>query len=385
MRRVVVSTVGTSLLTNQIDRNNDAEKAWYGLLRDCANLKAAEIEDEQIIKIILTLQTRANEKLKTANKQVVRRLSAELNGIYGIYDNKLGRGKEDIHVLIATDTEQGRVTAQIVEEYLRSNGITNASCKIPPGLSTASTTAFTEGIDELIVWFRQNLKSNQQQGYKICFNLVGGFKSLQGYLNTIGMFYADEIIYIFEGAGSELITIPRLPINIDREALKPHLVNLALLDAGASLSFREAEGIPESLIAVVDDKITLSSWGDLIWSECKDEFLSASLLDFPRIEYQNTFIRDYEKINVAEERVRLQEKLALISRVLKESEGNIRRELTNAGVDYSPYKHAIEANVDHFRISHKMRVSCKEIEDKLIMRHYGTHDYVQGKELLHKS
>ena len=384
MRRVVVSTVGTSLLTNQIDRGNDAEKNWYGLLRDCANLKATEIEDEQVIKIILTLQERANNKLQTANKQTIRRLSAELNGIYGIYDDKLGRGKEDIHLLIATDTEQGKITAEIVEEYLKSQGITNASCKIPPGLSTASTTAFTEGIDDLIVWFRQNIKSYRQQGYKVCFNLVGGFKSLQGYLNTIGMFYADEIIYIFEGAGSELITIPRLPINIDREALKPHLVNLALLDAGASLTEKEAKGIPESLIAVVDDKITISSWGDLIWSECKDEFLSASLLDFPCLAYQDSFIKDYEQTNVAGEKVRLQEKLALISRVLKESNGNITRDLNDNGVAYSAYHHAIEPNIDHFRINQAIRVSCKEIEDKLVMRHYGTHDHVQGAELPHK-
>lgn len=385
MRRVVVSTVGTSLLTNQIDRSNDLEKDWYGLLRDSANLKAAEIEDERVTKIILTLQERASKKLKTANKQVIRRLSAELNGIYGIYDNKLGRGKEDIHLLIATDTEQGKVTAEIVEEYLKSNGVTNASCKIPSGLSTASTTAFTEGIDDLIVWFRENVKSYQDRGYKICFNLVGGFKSLQGYLNTIGMFYADEIIYIFEGAGAELITIPRLPIKVDREALKPHVVNLALLDAGAALTLKEAKGIPESLIGIVDERGTLSSWGDLIWSECKDEFLAASLLDFPCLTYQDSFIRDYEQINIAGERVRLQEKLAFISRILKESNGNTRRELTSMGINYSPYHQAIEPDVDHFRINQTIRVSCKEIEDKLILRHYGTHDYVQGAELPHKS
>ena len=29
MRRFVLSTVGTSLLTNQIDRSNEAEKNWF--------------------------------------------------------------------------------------------------------------------------------------------------------------------------------------------------------------------------------------------------------------------------------------------------------------------------------------------------------------------
>lgn len=381
MRRVIISTVGTSLLTNQIDRNNNQEKDWYGLLRDSANLKGEEIENEQIIGIILTLQERASNKLKTAKNQVIRRLSAELNGIYGIYQDKLGRGKQDIHILIATDTEQGKVTAEIVEAYLQDKGISNTSIYSPQGLSTSSTTAFTTGIDDLIVWFQKNIKSYQEQGYKICFNLVGGFKSLQGYLNTIGMFYADEIIYIFEGVGAELITIPRLPISIDRQALKPHLVNLALLNAGAALSPREARGIPEALIAEIDNQITLSTWGNLIWEECKEQFLSASLLDFPRLEYRDTFLSDYNQIKVPQERIKLQESLAKVSRILKESNGDTT-ELTRTGLKYSPYETV--PDIDHFRINSSLRVSCQIIEGNLSLRYYGTHDRVQGTELSHK-
>lgn len=381
MRRVIISTVGTSLLTNQIDRNNNQEKDWYGLLRDSANLKGEEIENEQIIEIILTLQERASNKLKTAKNQVIRRLSAELNGIYGIYQDKLERGKQDIHILIATDTEQGKVTAEIVEAYLQDKGISNTSIYSPQGLSTSSTTAFTTGIDDLIVWLKKNIKSYQEQGYKICFNLVGGFKSLQGYLNTIGMFYADEIIYIFEGVGAELITIPRLPISIDRHALKPHLVNLALLNAGAALSPREARGIPEALIAEIDNQITLSTWGNLIWEECKDEFLSASLLDFPRLEYRDTFLSDYNQIKIPQERIKLQESLAKVSRILKESNGDTT-ELTRTGLKYSPYETV--PNIDHFRINSSLRVSCQIIEGNLSLRYYGTHDRVQGTELSHK-
>jgi hypothetical protein len=31
-------------------------------------------------------------------------------------------------------------------------------------------------------------------------------------MNTLGMFYADEVIYIFEAKTADLIRIPRLPI-----------------------------------------------------------------------------------------------------------------------------------------------------------------------------
>jgi hypothetical protein len=42
MRRVILSTIGTSLLTNQINRANPDEKDWYAQLRDTANLKEQE-------------------------------------------------------------------------------------------------------------------------------------------------------------------------------------------------------------------------------------------------------------------------------------------------------------------------------------------------------
>ena len=381
MRRVIISTVGTSLLTNQINRSSETEKNWYGLLRDCANLRNKEIENRQEKAIIDELCQRARNKLQTEDIKLIRRLSAELNGIYGIYDNQLARGKQDIHLLIATDTEQGKVTAEIVRDYLQDNNITNTSVYMPQGLSTASTLTFTEGVDDLIVWFKQNIKSYQQQGYKICFNLVGGFKSLQGYLNTIGMFYADEIIYIFEGSGAELITIPRLPINIDREALKPHKVNLAMLDAGAAFTSQEVADIPEALIAEIDGKYTLSTWGNLVWSECKDEFLSEDLLSFDRLHYNNTFKEDYKKITSDREKIKLQETLAKVSTILQESAGDTQG-LTQTGLKYSPY--AGVSNIDHFRVDLSMRVSCQKDKGNLILRYYGTHDRVQGAELPNK-
>jgi hypothetical protein len=64
MRRTILSTIGTSILTQQIDRVNTNEKDWYNLLRDSANLKQDSISP-QVYKIILTLKERAMQQLKT--------------------------------------------------------------------------------------------------------------------------------------------------------------------------------------------------------------------------------------------------------------------------------------------------------------------------------
>ncbi|MEH2054174.1 MAG: CRISPR-associated protein [Nostoc sp.] len=273
MRRVIISTIGTSLLTNQINRANPDEKDWYSHLRDTANLNEDKTP-EDVKQIIAILKQRADEQLSGAKISLIRRASAELNGIYGIYQDNFSQGKEDIHFLIATDTAQGKTTAKIVEDFLRKQGLNNTSTFTPSGLSTASTEAFSLGIDALIVWLQDTIPQLKRDKYKIYFNLVGSFKSLQGYLNTIGMFYADEIIYIFEGEKSDLITIPRLPIAVDASLIKPYALQLALLDTGAGLSANETVGIPETMLAEVDGKMTLSTWGQLIWNQCKDDLLS---------------------------------------------------------------------------------------------------------------
>lgn len=379
MRKVIISTIGTSLLTNQINRANPHEKDWYTKLRDTANL-AEDKTPADVKEIITILKQRTDEQLAGAKTTQIRRASAELNGIYGIYQENLTQGKEDIHFLIATDTIQGITTAKIVAEFLRTQGLNNTSIYSPPGLSTASTEAFSWGIDSLIVWLEDNIPPLKANKYKIYFNLVGSFKSLQGYLNTIGMFYADEIIYIFEGEKSDLITIPRLPIAVDFSLIKPYTLQLALLDAGAGLSLTETVGIPEAMLAEIDSKMTLSTWGQLIWNQSKNDLLSADLLPFPRLDYQDSFEADYKKVKEQEPRVKLQETLAQVSCLLQQSNGDISiLKQPGRGLKYDKYTNM--GNIDHFRVTQGIRVSCRSEQGKLILYRYGKEEDVNKNPL----
>lgn len=377
MRRVVISTIGTSLLTNQIKRSEESEKDWYSQLRDSANL-TLENTSKEVLLIIETLKTRAIEKLEKCSIPQIRSASAELNGVYGLYQEKLQDGIQDIHWLISTDTAQGKATAEIVKEFLRKQGLFNTEIYTPSGLSTATTQEFSEGIDNLIVWLRKEVLP-LKDSYRICFNLVGSFKSLQGYMNTIGMFYSDEIIYIFEGKQSNLITIPRLPIKVDESVIEPYTVQLALMSEGAGLSLSEVAGIPESLIGDCDDKKVLSTWGNLIWDECKSNLLSKDLLDFPRLEYADTFRADYNRIRDTKEKANLQQDLAKVSGLLKESHGDTS--VLFQPLKYTRYQNS--NNIDHFRVNLSLRISCKVLEGGILsLRYYGTHNHVERSEKL---
>ncbi len=375
MSRIVVSTIGTSLLTNQINKKAIEENNWYEKLRDTAQLSLDEIPRD-VKEIIEVLKTRAAEKLTQAkNIAAIRSASAELNGIYGLYTEELTKGLLDIHWLVATDTAQGFTTANIVQEFLRANGLANVNIQTPSGLSMLSTEAFTSGINELRDWINREIEPLREQ-YRVCFNLVGSFKSLQGYMNTIGMFYADEIIYIFEGKDSDLITIPRLPIKIDTEQLEPHKVKLALMDTDFGISVEEVQGIPEALVFDLGTRKILSTWGKLIWDGCKVQLLSEELVQLPRIQYNDSFRADYNRIRNPNERFNLQQELIKVSATLQASNGDTSVLLSS--FTYTRYQNSNQ--IDHFRINSSMRVSCKSLNGNLILRYYGTHNHVQRSE-----
>jgi putative CRISPR-associated protein (TIGR02619 family) len=362
--QIIVSTVGTSLLTNQIDRQQEGD--WFALLSKYANKQASETPPE-IQDRINTLSQRAKQKLSAGKLEDACKASAELNGIGGIYQKDLSQGKNDIHYLIATDTTQGQTTAQIIREYLVANGIVNVNIPSSNGLSTASTQAFSGGIDGVIEFLETEVKP-LRSSYEVVFNLTGSFKSLQGYMNTLGMFYADRIVYIFEGDNSKLITIPRLPISIDQSQLVPHAVTMALLAKGDGVGDNEVQGLPEGLIAEVDGRYILSNWGNLMWKRGKDDLLGDRLLDFPGLVYGDRFRADF-KGGTAADRVVLQETLARVS-YLFTTGGNSTKQLVGGGLQYSPL---VSKGVDHFRVNLSLRVTCRVEDARLVLYRYGSH------------
>lgn len=381
MSRLVISTVGTSLLTNQIDLDLDPDD-WSKRLQQTANYTTDEINKyhQDIVQTIEKLKQRAEEKLYDDDTDIeeIREASAELNGIYGLYGKELDRGMSDTHILIATDTAQGKVTVGILESFLKQKGLTNTSTCIQSDLSTKSTITFTESMAKLIPFIEQTIFNCKKDKYQICFNLVGGFKALQGYFNTIGMFYADEIIYVFEGS-NEVIKIPKLPVKVNRAEVEPYKVKLAIMNDGdIPTSWEEAKKVPPDWVLVDGNEMTLSAWGQLIWNQCKDEILSEELLNFPKLEYTRSFKDDYQNQTDLQKRVKLQETLAKVAYLLTKHKDGVGALKKDGGLQFERYTNT---SIDHFRDTLGLRVSCKVLEkSSLSIRYYGTHNHVERKE-----
>ncbi|MEB3148182.1 MAG: putative CRISPR-associated protein [Sphaerospermopsis kisseleviana] len=381
MPRLVISTVGTSLLTNQIDR--EYEDGYYKRLRDTANCTSEEIEKyhEDVADIIKELKERAEEKLNSKDIDELCEASAELNGIYGLYEQEIERGKSDTHLLITTDTAQGLVTAELVEKFLKNEGLNTTSTYFTPGFSLNNSINFAEGIAKLFTYLQQMISSSKNSKYTVCFNLVGSFKAIQGYFNTIGMFYADEIIYIFEGS-NEIIKIPKLPVQVDKSMIEPYKVQLAMMDVGdVPKSWDKAQEVPHDWVITDGQDMTLSTWGKLLWGECKDFFLSQDKpLDFPHINYEPSFLEDYknDRNKIASFKIDLQETLARCACLMLKNVDGISALRQDGIIRLRRYEGKYK-EYDHFDLAKDRRVSCLVKGNNLYLCHYGEHDYVNDK------
>jgi CRISPR/Cas system-associated protein Csm6 len=363
----IVSSVGTSVLTN------GAPRELQQLLRDTANLRTDELTREQREAIDARV---AAVRADLTGAEVARRqfLSAELNGLYGIGEGRLPGGSGCLHFLIATDTYQGESTAKLIAEVLRNENIPGVEIETPAGLSTRSQLHFSRGIRELIRWCEETLPGFEKAGYRVVFNLVGGFKILLGYLNIIGMFYADEIVYRFEGPDSPLLRIPRLPIEFDHSLFERHANLCAQLEAGLTVPPEDLADWPEVLWEEVGPgQARLSTWGFLVWERCRDRLLGQSLLPFPCLEYDASFERDFDGHGNTRERVQLQETLALVSVLLQESKGDMGVLRRHGGLQYENYANT-KPPLGHFRVNLALRVNCVAEAGGLRLRQFGGHE-----------
>lgn len=259
-RIFLVSTCGTSLLTNGASTE---DRAW---LTNIAN--DVEVDEERLAPIV----SARRERLKAANEPMRRKMSAELNGIGALIDRY--QPKQLLHVLVHTDTALGRATAGLVQEALGNQSLLVSA----GGLRTNNLASFREALADLTRQLDTLVRSYRQQGWFVVFNLTGGFKSLNGYLQALGIISADRCVFIYEGA-PELMEIPRLPVRLSElDDVREHVYIFRRLAVGYTVSANDAKGVPDSLLMELDGKVTTSVLGDVVWARHRATLFAERLL-----------------------------------------------------------------------------------------------------------
>ncbi|WP_029214547.1 putative CRISPR-associated protein [Kallotenue papyrolyticum] len=272
----ILSTCGTSLLTNG---RTDQERRLVGRYANYGKRAQAQSQSAQDVQHLDQIIAAVRDQMQNATPAVARRLSAELNGLLTFYGTQ-PIPPADQHLLLCTDTWLGECAAQIVADWLRRQG-GQAQVIRQRDLQTDHLESFQLALAELVKWCEETLPGYQQANYRIVFNLTGGFKSVQGFMQTLALFYADETVYIFE-SGAALLRIPRLPVRMAAtDEIRAHLRAFRRLSRDLPVTPQELRGIPETLWMQVDDRCALSPWGELVWQQAKREIYAERLYPPP--------------------------------------------------------------------------------------------------------
>jgi putative CRISPR-associated protein (TIGR02619 family) len=287
-----LTTCGLSILTNGLRGIFEPKEIFPN-----SNLSREEM-DKEILERFESEIEKLKQKILTLDKSGLKRLSAELNALIRYYDS--GFDKKDYYKLLHTDTYLGQKTAEIIEFYLTSQGL-NVSSYSPTDLKTSNLEEFHIALSDLVKDLSEELEGYRSSGYKIVFNLTGGFKGVNSFLQTMASLYADESIYIFE-TGDELLRVPRVPIKIDEKIFENNIESFRALDIGIDIDVERLQHIHKTLINQIEDDYILSPWGEIVWQKFKIEYYRNNLLDsiIGKIEYSESFKKDFNALSKKE-------------------------------------------------------------------------------------
>ena len=354
---LIVSVVGTSILTNT--SKNDP------LIRRFANQKVRDEIPAEAVDVVDALLARADAAVASASPAGAAELSAELNTLQKL----LGASSAGVrqHVLISTDTWLGSRCAEMVQAWLQQRGDT-VELKRIVDLRTTTLEELQLAFADIARWCDETIPGYRTAGYRIVFNLTGGFKAVQGFMQTLAYFYADETVYTFEGA--ELMRIPRLPVKITvDDAMRDNLAAFRRMALSLPVDAQAAAGIPEPLQMVVGSERCLSSWGELVWGQSRPAFYGEQLWPSPspRVTFGKAFAESTSDLNAERLRI-LNERIDDVVRFV-EAKKQIRR------LDLKPLKgnpvpgstHEFDAWAD----ADARRVFCHYEDDVLVLDRLG--------------
>jgi len=207
VRRVIITTTGTSLLTS-----------W-----ERANGGQGKTPDKHILLAALKEQV-----LNCAELASLSRL--ELNRQY------------DYVYLVSSDTGQGALCTEAIEGALNDDGFLYTESVIVKGLTKNVQDFETRGLPNLFERLAEIREKHA--GARLLINATGGFKAQTAYATFFGIVTGLEVVYMHEDFNS-LITFPPMPVACDTNYVLQHQTRFG--DILAATAKKEARRMIDDL------------------------------------------------------------------------------------------------------------------------------------------
>lgn len=279
---LVVTTVGTSILSNALDPED------RGFLAQKANEDVLESEDSRRLEAIRGRVASHLDRVPEGGCNALRSASAELNVLSRLSDVVKTHGSIR-HLLIATDTAVGRLAAQVLSERLEAWLQICAELMIPDEMRLRSSEELSSALPVLVA----GIEGRRGEATQLIFNLAGAFKALSGFLQQAAALWSAKVLYIFE-TGDELVQIPTLPLGLEMSDQLLCLLRRATVLANG-ISSDEVVGVSGGaiLFSEIEGRMLASDWGKAVWERYREEWFGDKLQESPssRVAYTDKFRR----------------------------------------------------------------------------------------------
>jgi putative CRISPR-associated protein (TIGR02619 family) len=181
--RTIINTVGTSLLSNAA-------------------------------RILTVAEPGEKELLRFINDNSPEQACAETNSLAKL------RKEGDRLIFLHSETQQGRLCAEVLCRYFRSR---DCVCSLLPirDLSYQESRFKIRGLRSLVNSIIQTIVEERKKGVDLILNATGGFKAEIAYATLIGLLFDIPVYYIHE-AFKDIIEMPPTPIGWDYSLIAEH-------------------------------------------------------------------------------------------------------------------------------------------------------------------
>lgn len=295
MGKVIITTVGTSLLNNLIRKENiknfgfkmsedDAEDIANGLLEE----EFFELP-EYCKTLILANDHNLRKVLFDKNYQLNLNASAEIKSIC-----RIAAGGSATVYLLATDTFMSEYAAEQTRKHLhRKHGLNVINEGRVSKLKIDNPKEFEQsGFEKLIKKLEEIREKHKRDS--VVLNISGGYKALIPFLTIYAQVNKLPIKYIYENS-DEVITIGKTPLDFDWEPIEQNYFALEKFGDNGDKStrlvdFKERLAINENdqddlfqelsekgiIVEVESDKVKLTNLGQFYLQTYNEKFHSST-------------------------------------------------------------------------------------------------------------
>lgn len=213
--RTIIATVGTSVASGLSGLRNvmRASLPW-----------GDDSEDARVLRKQLGEKLAALDLGDGATRIAA---SAELNSLH-----RLGAGRDDRVVLLASDTTDGRLCAEAVGRALVGGfGLATDEVQVTRVEKLVVGNAEVlrkEGLPNFLGTVLREVERARAEGRTVVLNPTGGFKGVVPFLTAVGFLHGLRTVYVFEHSQA-LIDLPPLPLTFDLRLFERALPALELV------------------------------------------------------------------------------------------------------------------------------------------------------------